>query len=333
MKGWVLKDKNQDLEWQDVADISLSPAEALVQIHAAAINHRDLWIQKGKYAGLKFPIVPGSDGAGIVKATGAETNDSWVGKEVIIDPAMHWGDDPGFQDPKNFSILGLPQDGTWAEYVKVPVTNLYLKPAHLSFEDAAAIPLAGATAFRGLFTRGKINAKEKLLITGIGGGVALMALQFALAANVDVYVSSGSEEKIKKAVALGAMGGVSYRQDNWVEKLKETAGAVDIILDGAGGDGMNDLFKVARPGGRVVFYGATMGNPSVIEVRRIFWNQLNILGTTMGNPQDFGAMIEFVNAHKIRPVVDQVFDFSQVNEALKKMDEARQFGKMVLKLK
>src|SRR5262249_40018899 len=137
--------------------------------------------------------------------------------------------------------------------------------------------------------------------------------------NVHVYVNSGSEEKIERALALGAMGGVNYRQENWVEKLKETAGAMDIILDGAGGDGMNELFKVVRPGGRVVFYGATQGNPSLIEVRRIFWNQLNILGTTMGNPQDFHAMIEFVKENKIKPVVDQVFDFGQVNEALKRM--------------
>ncbi|HEX4850853.1 MAG TPA: zinc-binding dehydrogenase, partial [Puia sp.] len=257
---------------------------------------------------------------------------SWIGKEVIINPAMNWGEDAGYQNQQIFSILGLPHDGTWAEYVKVPVINLCLKPTHLSFEQAAAIPLAGVTAYRGLFSRGKIKSDEKLLITGIGGGVALLALQFAIAANVHVYVNSGSDEKIEKALDLGAKGGVNYRQQNWFETLKERAGLMDMILDGTAGDGMNDLFKAVRPGGRVVFYGATLGNPSSIEVRRIFWNQLNILGTTMGNPQDFQAMIDFVNENKFRPVVDEVFDFGQANEALKKMDEGRQFGKIVLKI-
>ena len=152
--------------------------------------------------GLKYPIIPGSDGAGAWssrRAGKAVESGDWVGKEVIINPALYWGDRPTHQDQQTFQILGLPEDGTFAEYVKVPATSLVEKPAHLSFEEAAAIPLAGVTAYRALFTRAQLHAREKVLITGIGGGVALFALRFAVAAGARVYVTSGDDEKIAKA--------------------------------------------------------------------------------------------------------------------------------------
>ncbi|HEV2354525.1 MAG TPA: zinc-binding dehydrogenase, partial [Puia sp.] len=307
---------------------SAAAGEAIVRVRAAALNHRDVWIQKGQYAGLKFPIIPGSDGAGVVES--ADEGSGWIGKQVIINPALSWGGSPRYQDPAAFRILGLPDDGTFAEYVKVPVVNLVEKPAHLSFEEAGALPLAGVTAFRALITRAQLQSGEKILITGIGGGVALFALQFAVAAGAEVVVTSGNPEKLEKAMAMGAIGGANYKEKDWVERLKLLAGAFDVIIDGTAGDGMNELFDLAAPGGRVIFYGATRGNPSQVIVRRIFWKQLNVLGSTMGSPEDFETMMRFVEKHRIKPVVDRVFPPDDGEAAFRWMDEGKQFGKIVI---
>jgi len=356
MKALIITDKNKPLEADEVIRPVAGDGEAIVRVHAAALNHRDVWIQKGQYAGLKYPIVPGSDGAGVVVEVGppgggggrdgggaawgddgvvrsggggrAWEDTHWVGKEVIIDPSLDWGESVAYQDPGSFSILGLPEDGTFAEYVKVPIENLVEKPLGLSFEEAAALPLAGVTAYRALMTRAQVKAGEKVLITGIGGGVALFALQFAIAAGAEVVVTSGSTEKLDKAMAMGASGGANYTDKGWVETLKSLAGAFDVIIDGASGDGVNDLLDLAMPGGRVVFYGATRGNPANVVARRIFWKQLNVMGSTMGSPADFRSMVDFVGRHSIRPVIDTIFPFDQ----MRWMDDARQFGKIVLTL-
>jgi NADPH:quinone reductase-like Zn-dependent oxidoreductase len=341
MKALVLQDKNRAAEVLEVPMPVAGPGEAVVRVHAAALNHRDVWIQKGQYAGLKYPIVPGSDGAGVVVAVGAGADAAlrggaparvadWVGKPVIINPALDWGVSAAYQDPELFRILGLPDDGTLAEFVKVPVRNLVEKPEYLSFEEAAALPLAGLTAWRALMVRAGVRAGEKVLITGVGGGVALFVLQFAVAAGAEVLVTSGSVEKLDKAMAMGAMGGANYREEGWVEGLKSLAGTFDIIVDGAAGDGLNDLLDLAAPGGRVVLYGATRGNPAQVVARRIFWKQLNVLGSTMGSPEDFAGMMEFVGSHKIRPVVDRVFALAQGEAAFRWMEEGGQFGKIVV---
>jgi len=332
MKALVLPEKNKPFVLKDVPDLKVGSDEVIVKIHAAALNHRDLWIQKGQYAGLKYPCILGSDGSGIVTEVGEKVSSTWKGKEVVIDAALHWGPDPSHQHPKEFTILGLPHEGTFAEYVKIPATNVSEKPKHLSFEEAAAIPLAGVTAYRALFTRGRLHGGEKVLVTGVGGGVALFALQFAVLTNANVYVTSGNKEKIDKAKSMGAVGGVNYKDDGWVEKLQEEAGSFDLIIDGAAGDNISHLLNLASPGGRIIFYGATRGNPANIEIRRIFWKQLNVLGSTMGNSEDFKAMIDFVNTHKIHPVIDQIFPFADGEKAFRKMDESEQFGKLVIKV-
>jgi zinc-binding alcohol dehydrogenase/oxidoreductase len=328
MKALVIANKNKPLEVQEVARPVAGAGEAIVRVNAAALNHRDVWIRKGQYAGLKYPIVPGSDGAGVVMEGDAD----WVGKEVIINPSLDWGASEAWQDPAGFHILGLPDDGTFAEYVKVPVANLVEKPTNFTFEEAAALPLAGVTAYRALMTKARVQPGEKVLITGIGGGVALFALQFAVAAGAEVVVTSGSPDKLDKAMALGATGCANYGEPGWVDTLKSLAGAFDVIIDGAAGDGMNDLLDLAMPGGRVVIYGATRGNPTQVVARRIFWKQLQVLGSTMGSPADFRSMIDFVGQHSIRPIVDTVFPFEEGEAAMRWMDDARQFGKIVIRV-
>jgi NADPH:quinone reductase-like Zn-dependent oxidoreductase len=231
--------------------------------------------------------------------------------------------------------LGLPDDGTLAEYVRVPVGNLVEKPAHLSWEEAAALPLAGVTAFRSLVVRAQVRPGERVLVTGVGGGVALFALQFAVAMGAQVFVSSGSDVKLERAMAMGAAGGVNYKDAGWVSALRAMAGGggFDVIIDGAAGSSVNDLLDLAVPGGRLVFYGATLGNAPNVLIRRIFWKQLSVLGSTMGSPADFAAMVAFVSSRELRPVVDSVFSTDEGAAAFARMEEGGQFGKIVIKMK
>lgn len=310
---------------------SVGAGFALIRIKAAAFNRRDWWIQQGQYAGLKYPIILGSDGAGIVEKVGDSSGDVWIGKEVIINPAMGWEEDSDAQ-PAGFSILGLPENGTFAEYVVVPVTNLYEKPAYLSFEEAAAIPLGGLTAYRAVFRKAGLTAGETVLITGVGGGVAAFALQWAVHAGARVFVTSGSDEKLEKALAAGAAGGVNYHTDSWSEELQSLSGGFDAIIDSALGEGFASFMDLAKPAGKIVFFGGTAGNLPALDGRKIFWKQLEIKGTTMGSAVDFRQMLAFAEKHQIKPLIDRIFPMENGNEALSLMSYSSQFGKIVLQM-
>jgi len=315
----------------DVPVPSAGPGEALVTIKAAALNHRDVWIKLGQYAGLKYPCIPGSDGAGIVTEVGPQVDASWVGREVMINPSFDWGSDERAQSPQ-FSILGLPRAGTLAEKIAVPVVQLAGKPSNLSWEEAAAVPLAGLTAWRALVTRARVQPKERVLITGIGGGVALFALQFAVSQGAEVWVSSSSNEKIVRAVSLGAKGGMNYTEPDWAARLAKEAGGFDVIIDSAGGAGFESLVELAAPGGRVVFFGATRGNPPVMPMRKVFWRQISLLGTTMGSPLDWTAMTDYLSRHRLQPVVSDVFPLERAGEAFDLMEGGAQFGKIAIRV-
>jgi zinc-binding alcohol dehydrogenase/oxidoreductase len=330
MQATVLTEIKKPVVLQSSPDPVAAPGQAVVRLHAAALNHRDLWIQLGQYAGIKLPITLGSDGAGIVTAVGSPADQSWVSREVIINPSLDWGADARAQGPQ-FRILGLPDSGTFAEQIAIPAANLAPKPAHLTWEQAAALPLAGLTAWRALFTRAQLKSGERVLVTGVGGGAALFALQFAVAAGAEVWVSSSSPEKIARAQALGARGGMNYRDTNWSAALQKQAGGLfDVIIDSAGGEGFGKLIELTRPGGRIAFFGATTGNPPGLDLRKSFFRQISLLGTTMGSPADFAGMTAFVAAHRITPVVDRVFPLAATEGALRHMEASAQFGKIVL---
>ena len=329
MKAAVFTAIKQPLVLQNVPDPVAGPGEAVVRLQAAALNHRDLWAQLGLYPNIKVPITLGSDGAGFVTSVGPQADAAWIGREVIINPALDWGTDPRAQGP-SFRILGLPDQGTFAEQVVVPVANLAPKPEHLTWEQAAALPLAGLTAWRALFTRAQLKSGERVLITGVGGGAALFALQFAVAAGAQVWVTSGSPEKIARAQGLGALGGVNYQEPGWAEALQKRAGAFEVIIDSAGGEGFARLIDLSAPGGRIAFFGATRGNPKGLDLRKCFFRQINVLGTTMGSPADFAGLTALVQRHKMVPVVDRVFPLAAADGALRHMEAGQQFGKIVL---
>ncbi len=305
------------------------PGEVIVQVKAAALNHRDVYIQYGRYFTKEYPTILGSDGAGIVAEVGEGVDKSWIGKEVIIDPSSDWGDNPRAHG-QNFKVLGMPEDGAFAEFVKVRATNLHQKPEHLSWEEAAALPLAGVTAYRAMFTKCGLQAGEKVLITGAGGGVALFAVQFAVAAGAEVWVTSGSDEKIEAAKKLGATGGINYKKENWGKELKAIVGGFDVSIDGAAGEGFVQLVKLAKPGGRIGMYGGTTGMIGQINPAEIFWKQLAIHGSTMGTSQDFAEMVAFVREKKVTPIVDSIFPLEKTEEAMRYMEAGKQFGKIVV---
>ena len=319
MHALVLVGKDQELAFQEVEMPVITEGSVLVKLKAAALNHRDVWIQKGMYGGIKYPTILGSDGAGT-------TPD---GQAVIINPSIRWGNDQRFQG-KDFQILGLPTDGTFAEYMSIPKENVLPKPEHLTFEQAAALPLAGLTAYRALFTRCQIKAGDKVLISGIGGGVALFAMQFALAAGCAVWVTSSSEEKIAQAVSMGAKGGFDYRTAGWSKTATTETGGFDVVIDSAAGAGFAELVKACAAGARLCFYGGTTGALTGISPQIVFYKQLTIMGSTMGSSEEFAAMVAFVDAHKIVPTVDETFTLENGNAAMQKMAEGKQFGKLVI---
>ncbi len=319
------------LRVEEVADPRPATGEVVVRLRAAALNHRDVWIRTGRYAGITLPIILGSDGAGDVVETGAGVDGAWRGREVVIDPTLNWGDDERVQGPA-FQILGLPRDGTYAELVTVPADSLHDRPRHLSWEEAAAVPLASVTAYRALVTRAQIQAGEDVVVTGIGGGVATCALLIARQLGASVYVTSGSGAKLEAARRHGAAGGVNHGDPAWPKTLIDLIGKrPDVVIDGAGGETFNQALDLVKPGGRVVSYGATLGPAQHLEVRRIFWKQLNVLGATMGSRRDFAAMLRLYAAG-MRPIVDMVLPLESAPEAHQRMEEGKQFGKIVLRI-
>lgn len=304
--------------------------EALVRVHAAALNHRDVFITQGRYPNIALPVTLGSDGAGSVAALGAGVTGLALGDDVVIDPMLDWGDDERVWDPQRSSLLGMPRSGTFANYVCVPAVNVYPKPVALAMEEAAAIPLAGLTAYRATFTRGALEAGETVLITGVGGGVQTFVLLFAKHVGARAIVTSGSDEKLARATALGADLALNYKTTpDWHKQLR-SAGPIDLVVDSSGGETLAKALDVVRPGGRVAIYGATNGD-ATIRPFPLFWKHLTIAGTSMGSPKDFAAMLALFQSG-LKPVVDRVFSLTDVVAAAERMDRADQFGKIVLRI-
>jgi zinc-binding alcohol dehydrogenase/oxidoreductase len=330
MKALILTGLNQT-EWKEIAKPVVSSGKALVKIKAIALNRRDEWIKEGKYPNIRYGCIMGSDGSGIVEAVGSEQDSAWVGQEVVINPNIDWGSDPNIQS-KNYSILGMPVDGTFAEYGLFDVHRLQPKPFHLDLLQAAALPLGGLTAFRALFRHGGLAAGQNVLISGFGGGVAQFGFLFAQAAGANVYVTSGSDEKIARAMKMGAKGAYNYKKEATYSELWRTKGGFNLVIDSAGGDQLNGFIKILRPNGKIVFYGATNGLPAKLDLFRMFWNQLALQGTTMGNDAEFTEMLSFVSKHQIRPIVDSIRPFSRLAESFADITLPNKVGKIVFQV-
>ncbi|MEM1406241.1 MAG: zinc-binding dehydrogenase [Bacteroidota bacterium] len=330
MKALALTDHGR-IEIIDKPIPKVVPGQVLIKIKAAGLNKRDQFIREEKYPGIVLGTTLGSDASGQVESVADKADEHWLGKEVIVNPNIGWGTDPAVQSSK-YAILGMPTDGTLAEYIVVDSDRLSEKPEHLTFEEAAALPLGGLTAFRACFYHGKINTNLNVLISGFGGGVAQFAFQFARASKANVYVTSSNEEKIKKAIDAGAAGAFNYKDPEWHKNAWKTKGGFNVVIDSSGGDQINTFIKLMRPAGRIIFFGATNGLPSSLDLYRMFWNQIELQGSTMGNDEEFQAMVRFVDEHKIHPIVDSIRPFEEVISAFDNLAENKKTGKLILKL-
>jgi len=300
----------------------------LVRISHAALNRRDVFITQGLYPGIKLPRILGADGCGEVAALGEGAQAPPIGSPVLINPMLDWGSNARIWSEES-SLLGMPKDGTFAQFVCVPDENVFPKPAALSDEQAAAIPLAGVTAYRAIVTRGQLQKQDTLLITGIGGGVQTFVLLFAKQIGARVVVTSSNDEKLARARELGADETINYKTNPDWHKVVRKLG-IDIAVDSAGGETFAKVLEVLKYGGRVVTYGGTSGN-STIRPYSIFWKQLDVLGSSMGSPADFAAMLKCFEG-EARPAIDRVFALEDVVAAAQRLNDAAQFGKIVLRV-
>lgn len=329
MKAAIFKGKDHPLVVDEIKRPKPVKDQVLIRLHHASLNHRDLWILNGESRTSSDGIVLGADGCGVIEETGEDADPSLIGAEVVINPSLDWGNNP-FVQQDSFRILGFPDNGTFAEYIVISQKYVFDKPEHLSMPEASAIPLSGLTAYRALFSKARLRAREKVLITGIGGGTATMALKLAVAYQANTYVTSGSDEKIEKAKALGASGGFNYKDPEWHVKALKECGGFDIIIDSAGGEQFSKLIELALPGGRIVNYGRTTGDIGSIPTRMLYWKQLSIHGTTMGTRDEFLSMLDFVESRAIHPTIDSTFPLTDIQHAITRMEQGTQFGKIVL---
>jgi NADPH:quinone reductase-like Zn-dependent oxidoreductase len=324
----------------DVPDPAAGPGEIAVAVRAAGLNRLDLWTASGSLPiEHEFPHVLGADAAGEVVELGEGVRAPAPGTKVVVNPGISCGACEFCRSGEqsictSFRMLGEHLRGTLAERVVVPAGNAFPFPSHLSFPGAAALGTTFITAYRMLFTRGRLTPGEWALITGIGGGLALSLFQLARPTAGKIFVTSSSSEKIARAVKLGADNGIDYSAEDVgraIRKLTNKRG-VDIVLDSASGPTADSLLRSLRKGGRLVIAGATAGPSGEIGWQRVFWNQLEIIGSTMGSVLDVSNMLRMVAGSRIEPIVDSTFSLEDGVAALTRLDSGEQFGKVIVEI-
>jgi NADPH:quinone reductase-like Zn-dependent oxidoreductase len=304
------------LRYEDAPDPEPGPGEVLVRLQAASLNHLDLWIRKG-LPSVPKPRILGADGAGVREDTG---------ERVVINPGLEHGE--------RITVIGEHMDGTHAELIAVPETNVYPLPDEISFEEAAAFPLVFETAYRLLVTKARLQEGEWVLLWGIGSGVASAGLAIAKALGARALVTSSSDEKLERAWELGADARVNHATGDVTAAVKEaTDGAgVEVVLEHVGEATWQTSLQSARAGGRIAVCGATTGPNPPAALHRIWWKQLTIYGSTMGTKADFEGAYELVKSGRAKPVVDSVYPLEEARAAHERMEAGEQFGKIVLSI-
>ena len=314
------------LAYKDVIERQPGYGEVKVMLKSAGLNHRDLFVMEGR-GEQDAPLIIGSDGAGRIVEIGEGVTGLTVGSEVIINPCIGW-ESPN-EVPSVPSIVGGPSDGTFAEYIILPSRNVFIKPAYLSWEEAGVLPLSALTAYRALFTKGRLRQGEHVLIPGIGGGVATFAMLMALAAGARVSVTSRHEEKRQAALAQGAHFAFDTHC-NWKERMNGRT--VDLILDSIGPATFPKYFDVIKPNGRIVTFGASSGDRIELPIRDIFFPQISIIGTSMGSREEFADMLKFMEHHSLHPIIDRVYPLQDTLQAFRRMQQGEQLGNISIKI-
>jgi zinc-binding alcohol dehydrogenase/oxidoreductase len=310
------------LRYEDAPDPEPGPGEVLVRLKAAALNHLDLWVRKGLPSAPK-PRILGADGAGVVEALGEGVDGLEVGESVVINPGIEHG--------SRITVIGEHTDGTHAELIALPASQVFPLDDALSFEEAAAFPLVYETAYRMLVTKAKLQEGEWVLVWGIGGGVATAAFEIAKALGACTIVTSSSDAKLERAGEWGADVVVNHASGDVAAAVKEATGeGVDVVVEHVGEATWKTSLAAARPEGRVVVCGATTGPNPPAQLHRIWWKQLAVLGSSMGRREDFVGAYDLVRTGRARVHVDRVFRLSEIRAAHERLEAGEQLGKIVL---
>jgi NADPH:quinone reductase-like Zn-dependent oxidoreductase len=301
------------LRYEDAPDPEPRPDEILIQLRAASLNRLDLWVRQG-LPSVPKPRILGADGAGV---------DS-EGRRVVINPGVEHGE--------TITVIGEHTDGTHAEQIAVPASNVYELPDDLSFEEAAAFPLVFETVYRMLMTRAGLEEGEWVLVWGAGSGIGSAALVLAKALGAKVVATSSSDEKLSKASELGADAVVNHRTGDVIKAVKEATGGpgVDVVVEHVGEATWQQTLQAVRSRGRIAVCGATSGPNPPAALHRVWWKQLTILGSTMGTKEDFEGAYELVRSGRAKPIVDSVFPLAEARAAHERMESGQQFGKIIL---
>ena len=307
----------------ELSDPVPGPEEVTVDLVAAALNRREWWIRQGGTAAL--PAVLGSDGAGVVSALGEGVTEVALGDEVVLYPGLRWGDADDVPGP-DFEILGVPSQGTYAEQIVVRADMLRPKPPGWSWQETAALPVAGLTAWRALVRYARAAAGKTILVTGGGGGVGTFAVQIAAALGCRVVATSSSPAKLGRLRELGAAEGADYCDPEWPELI----GPADAVIDSVGGAAWPGALRTLRPGGVLVCFGDTEGEVGEVLIADLFFRYLSVHGTTLGSPREFEAFLAHCARATWRPVIDSVFPLAEAQAAHRRLDAPDRLGKIVL---
>jgi len=317
-----------------------SPNEVIVKLRAASVNHIDIWVRLGATGiAIPMPHILGGDGAGVIFEVGGEVSNVRPGDAVCLYLFSGCGQCEFCLSHRDFMCvyvraLGERLDGTYAEYVRLPAENCFPIPAGMSFAEAAAFPLVFVTVWRMLITHARLKPGETILIIGIGGGVAGAALQVAKKIGANVIVTSGSDEKLELAKKYGAAHTINHREKDFAQEVRALTGnrGVDVVLDCVAGEVWQKSLAALARGGRLVTCGATAGGSPETDLTPIFTKHLQIFGSTLGSRDEFRHLLSFMAVAEIKPIIDQVFPLSEAAAAQRRMEEAKQFGKIVLQI-
>ncbi|KAA3613075.1 MAG: alcohol dehydrogenase [Calditrichaeota bacterium] len=312
-----------------------APNEVLVKIKYAALNHLDIFVREG-FPGIPLPLVLGSDGAGEIVEVGSEVENYTTGDEIINVPFRIPLDDPLVKRNQEnlsskYTIPGEHSNGCQAEYVSIPQEFILHKPKNISWEEAAAFPLASLTAYHMLIAKVNLQKGQWVLIYGASSGVGSAAIQIAKAISANVITTVGSKEKAEMAKKLGADYTINYNEEPIGKTAKEISGGIDIVFEHTGEKTWRDSLRCLKIGGKVVTCGATTGPFVNIDLRALFIKQQQIIGSTMGTMQDMKKVCELVAQKKLKPVVGKIFDFEDIKLAHEWLESGKQFGKVLLR--
>lgn len=324
------------LKYEDIPMPNINQNQCLIKIKAAALNHLDIWVRKG-FPGVPLPMIMGSDGAGIIEEIGTNISEFSVGNRVLIQPltycgACRWCKQNKENYCEKWGIFGENQDGTQCEYMAIDADHLHIISSGMSFEEAAAFPLVAETAYAMLIDRANIQKGETVFVWGASSGVGSMAIQIAKAMGCKVLTTVGNVKKRDFAEKLGADLIVNYNDENISKIVKEFTGrqGVDVVVEHVGTKTWETSLRILGKGGRIVTCGATTGSEAKFDIRRLFYKQQSILGSTMGNVKSLDSALVMYRNGDIKPIVDKCFKMSEIRKAHEYLENGNQIGKVIV---